>query len=494
MVVFAVVCVGVGFMLATGFNTPAKLKAQIGSGPQAMLAGAQLPLLDEEGNSPFVNVAEKVKPVVVNIQAEKEADSRTVPFDIFDFGPFFGRPPNRGYQRKMPKMLSGGSGIIVDESGLIMTNNHVISDANDITVKFSDGVEKKAKIIGSDPETDVALIKVDEKIPSAMVARLGDSDKIRIGEWAIAVGNPFGLDWTVTVGVISARGRSNLNIGGIDGETGPSYQDFIQTDASINFGNSGGPLLNIHGEVIGINTAINAQGQGLGFAIPINMARKIAEQLQQTGEVKRGFLGVVPRDLDEMTREALGLDKDFEGVFIESVQEKTPAAEGGLKGGEIITEIEDQKVSDLTTFRFKIADYPPGYDVKLKVIQNGKEKTMKFKLADRSDFINKPASILKQSESWLGIEVKATTSREGRMSGVEDLKGVLVVNVENGSPAEGLLERGDVITEINGVEIGSVEDFQKVAADLKDRTRAIPFWIIRSGRRAFIPIKPVLEQ
>ena len=284
-VFFAAGCIALGFMLATGWETPSRLAAESAITVPAQNAAIDTPLLDEEGHSPFIKIAEHMQQTVVNIQAVKQMGTHpSIPFEMFDWGPFFRRSPGQDKQR-MPRVTSGGSGIIIDTEGLILTNNHVIADATDIKVKFADGSERQAEVIGTDPETDVALITVNEKIPPEMVAKLGDSDAIHIGAWAIAIGNPFGLERTVTVGVISARGRSNLNIGG----GGPSFQNFIQTDASINFGNSGGPLVNIHGEVIGVNTAINAQGQGIGFAIPINLARKVADQLVKSGEVKRGL-------------------------------------------------------------------------------------------------------------------------------------------------------------------------------------------------------------
>lgn len=484
---FAVVCISLGFMFATGWETPARLSAQTEKDVIKAISNPHVPLLTEEGNSPFVEIAEKVKPVVVNIQAEKELEGHpAVPFDIFDWGPFFGEPPDK-QPRRMPKVTSGGSGIIIDENGLILTNNHVISNASNIIVKFADESESPAEIIGADPETDVALIRVKNKIDPSMVARLGDSDKIRIGEWALAIGNPFGLDWTVTVGVISARGRSNLNIGG--GE-GPSYQNFIQTDASINFGNSGGPLVNIYGEVIGVNTAINAQGQGIGFAIPINLARSIAEQLLSSGEVKRGYLGVVPTELDEVRREALDISNDIVGVFIQEVQPNTPAAEGGLKGGEVILEIEGKPVKHITEFRFRIAEYAPDSVIKMTVWRDGKIVDLKFKLGDRSEYLTTAASPGPSFKTWLGIEVDETNGQLGKRWGLDGAKGALVIGVKQDSPAEGFVNRGDVIVEVGGEEIRSVGDFINVAEKLKDRKRAIPFWVLRNDRRTFIPIRP----
>lgn len=490
----AAISVATGFMLATTWDMPAASHAA----PSLVSAGATVgagdqtvPVLDNQGHSPFVKVAEAVKPVVVNITVEKKiAGHPAVPFDMFDWGPFFGEPPqgrNRG-KMQIPKATAGGSGIIVRKDGLILTNNHVVSDADEITVRFADKSEKSAKILGADPETDVALIKVDENFPPEMVAKLGDSDDIKIGDWAIAVGNPFGLERTVTVGVISARGRSNLNI---SGDEGPSFQDFIQTDASINFGNSGGPLVNIRGEVIGVNTAINAQGQGIGFAIPINLANHVMEQLESGGEVKRGYLGCVPTELDGVKREALGLEKNVKGIFVDSIQEGTPADKGGLKAGDVIMTLDGKEVEDVSDFRFRVADHPPAAELKMDVWRDGKEKHLAFTLADRSEFVNgKNAPKMKGENSWLGIHVVPTKGREAKQMGIDEEKGALVIGVEQESPADGSIEVGDVIVEIAGGEIESVKDFTDAAERLKERTRAIPFWVLRDGRRTFVPVKP----
>lgn len=485
--VFAIICIATGFMLATSWETPSDLSAQQADVQPAVSGKYTLPLIDEEDDSPFVRVAELVKPVVVNITAEKALEGHpSIPFDIFDWGPFFGEPPRE--RRRRPLITSGGSGIIIDRKGHILTNNHVVADAEEITVKLADQTERSAKVIGTDPETDVALIKIDGPISEEMIAKLGDSDQIRIGEWAIAIGNPFGLDWTVTVGVISARGRSNLQIGG---DVAPSYQDFIQTDASINFGNSGGPLVNIRGEVVGVNTAINAQAHGIGFAIPINLASKVADQLRTVGEVHRGYLGIYPTELDEIRREALGIDDDIEGIFVDRVESDTPADKGGLEGGEVITAIEGTPVKDVTDFRFRIADYPPDSKVEMTVLRKGKIRQMKFRLGERSEFLQRASrSQIKPRQFWLGIDVTPTDSREGRRLGVSHLKGVVVITVEPDTPAYGLLETGDVIVELGGIIIESMEDYIRAADELKTRKKAIPFWVNRNGLRTFIPIRP----
>lgn len=491
---FALICIAAGFMLATGWETPTQVAARPNIVPASnpySTGDSNVPLIDDQGRSPFVRVAETVMPVVVNITAEKKiAGHPAVPFDMFDFGPFFGEPPqNRQRQQQMPRVTSGGSGMIVSHDGLILTNNHVVSDAEDIKIKFSDKTELPAKLIGADPETDVALLKVDKEFPDELVAKLGNSDNIHIGDWAIAVGNPFGLDWTVTVGVISARGRSNLRIGG---DEGPSYQDFIQTDASINFGNSGGPLVNIRGEVIGVNTAINAQGQGIGFAIPINLVNKITQQLLATGEVRRGYLGVVPGELDEMKREALGLDESIKGVFVESVQVDTPADKGGLEGGDVIIEMDGNRVESVSDFRFRVADHPPDSKLAMVVLRDGKKKELGFTLADRKEYVKNGgvAPRMKGEELWLGIQVVPTNESHGQRLGVQDEDGALVISVMPESPAEGLIEPGDIIVEIGGMEIAGVQDFKAASEKLKDRKKAIPFWVVRDGRRTFVPIRP----
>lgn len=495
MISFAAVCVSAGFMLATGWEMPAQLGARPNLLPASTtsVVDSNTPLVDDQGRSPFVRVAETVMPVVVNITAEKKMTNHPqIPMDMFDLGPFFGEPPqnrNQPPQSRMPHVTSGGSGMILSQDGLILTNNHVVSDADEIKVKFSDKTELPAKLIGADPETDVALLKVNKHFPAELVAKLGNSDNIHIGDWAIAVGNPFGLDWTVTVGVISARGRSNLRIGG---DEGPSYQDFIQTDASINFGNSGGPLVNIRGEVIGINTAINAQGQGIGFAIPINLASKVSQQLLASGEVKRGYLGVVPGELEEVKREALGLDESVKGVFVESIQADTPADKGGLEGGDVIVEMDGNRVESVSDFRFRVADHPPDSKLSMIVLRDGKRKELDFTLADRKEYMKKSGEgpRIKSEELWLGIQVVPTDGVHGQRMGIQDEDGVLVVSVAPDSPAEGLIETGDVIVEIGGVEIAGVEDFKAVSEKLKDRKKAIPFWVMRQGRRTFVPIRP----
>jgi len=432
---------------------------------------SKYPVLGSDFESPFVKVAEQLKPAVVYVEVIREREV-AFPFRGWDpFREFFGQPtPEQDQEPRIQKVPGSGSGVIIDAEGYILTNNHVVEDATEITVTLEDGSEQKAEVIGRDPETDLALIKINP-VPADHVAPLGDSDKLRIGEWAIAMGNPLGLDWTLTVGVISAKGRSNLNIQG----GGPTFQDFIQTDASINFGNSGGPLTNIHGEVIGINAVVNANAQNIGFAIPINIAKEVVRQLRDSGQVRRGYLGMLPAELTPIMREALKLDNDLEGVFVQSVEENTPAEKGGLLASDVILEVDGQPVDNVNDFRFRVAAHAPGDKMSLLVVRDGKNKKLNFTLGDRADLVadtGRTPSAKPQGE-WMGLDVLALNdSRLGRTSFEVD-HGVVVVNIKSDSPAEGKLRKGDVIVEVDKHRINDVGDWNKVTSSLEDEDRAI---------------------
>lgn len=447
--------------------------------------------LTAEGESPFVAVAENVKPAVVSISTEIEESLSDI-HEFFDMGPFreFFQQPDRGGQPKTRKTQAGGTGIIISQDGYILTNNHLVEKSKSITVRLADDEEFEAKVIGADPMTDVALIRLENaKLKPEQVARLGNSENIKIGEWAIAIGSPFGLDWTVTVGVISAKGRGGLNIGG----GGPDVQNFIQTDASINFGNSGGPLVNIKGEVIGINTAINAQGQGIGFAIPINIAREVSEQLKKDGKVSHGYLGMSPAELTSAKKEALGLDNDVRGVFVDQVEEDTPAAKGGLEAGDVIIEVDGTKITAVPQFRTMIATKKAGDKVKAKIVRDNKQKTLEFVLGDRSEYILSDSSgrgVQQGSENWLGIQVEGVNSQKARQWNIRETEGALVVDIDNDSPAENVLQPGDVIIEIDKRPVKDVKDFRNIAKDLKDRDKSILFRIVRNSRKTFEVVKP----
>jgi serine protease Do len=329
----------------------------------------------------FSTLAEQVGPAVVNIQVEKATKGGTglrqfqgQPFGMNPFGDerfkdFFGKqlPPQERRQGGI------GTGFIIDKSGHIITNNHVVQDADKIKVKLKDEREFEARIIGRDPQTDLALIKIEAKGGDLPVASLGRSADLKVGQWVVAVGSPFGLEQTVTAGIVSAKGRV---IG-----SGP-YDNFIQTDASINPGNSGGPLLNLNGEVVGINTAIIAHGQGIGFAIPIDMAAQIVGQLKENGEVTRGWLGVNIQDLKGDLAEYYG-SKHSEGVLVTDVVPGNPADKAGIKAKDIITAVNGEKVQNSRELTAKAATLPVGETTKITVVRDGKEKTFDVKVAKR---------------------------------------------------------------------------------------------------------------
>jgi serine protease Do len=447
----------------------------------------------QNGESPFVAVAEKVKPQVVNITAEREVEREfKSPFQLLPdpFWQFFEPQEPQSRERKF-KVPSGGSGIIIDREGFILTNNHVVEDAEKIIVKLQDEREVSAQIVGTDPETDLALIKIDTEIELDQVAVLGNSSDVKIGEWAIAIGNPFGLGWTVTVGVVSALGRSNLLISG----GGPSYQDFIQTDASINFGNSGGPLVNIKGQVIGINAAMNTQGQGIGFAIPIDIAKQIVRQLRDHGVVTRGYLGMVPAELTPRKKEALEMDPDMKGIFVDEIQDNTPADDGGLEAGDVILELDGEPMDNVDHFRFRVAENPPGSQVTMKIWRHGKEKMLQFTLGDRSEYLAAgQQSIKRQEESpWLGIYIEDVDSRRAQQWGIEAESGVLIVDFSDDSPAQDALQVRDVIIQVGKTDIRDMDDYLDVAKELEDRKDAILFRVKRGERTHFEAVDPELS-
>ncbi|MBI4572971.1 MAG: Do family serine endopeptidase [candidate division NC10 bacterium] len=326
--------------------------------------------------NPFIRVAEQVTPSVVNISTVTTGKGRP-PTELFrPFGnePFFRDFFDRFFEgmprRRQPNSL--GSGVIIDKSGLILTNNHVIKDADEITVKFANKQEAKGKVVGSDPKTDLAVIRVSAK-EDLPVATLGNSDALHVGEWAIAIGNPFGLDHTLTVGVISATGRSEVGVA--------AYENFIQTDASINPGNSGGPLLNIRGEVIGINTAIVASGQGIGFAIPVNMARKVMDDLVKKGKVTRGWLGVGIQPLTPELAKSFGVSAD-EGILVNQVMPKSPAEAAGLKTGDLILMVDGKPVKDPRQLQRIIAETDIGKSIEFTILREKTKRTVRVQIGE----------------------------------------------------------------------------------------------------------------
>ena len=338
----------------------------------------------------------------------------------------------------------------------MVTNNHVIEDADQIKVKLKDEREFDAKIVGRDPNTDIALLKIEsgENLPTV---KLGDSNALKVGEWVVAIGSPFGLEHTVTAGIVSAKGRV---IG-----SGP-YDDFIQTDASINPGNSGGPLLNMKGEVIGINTAIIASGQGIGFAIPINMAKDIIVALKNEGEVTRGWLGVAIQDLNADMAEYYGLENK-QGVFVADVFEGDPADTAGIKPKDIILEVNGKKIETARQLTSLIAGIPVGESASIKILRDGKEKTIKVKIAKRSEEKLAARARPREQEEEFGIRVSDLTPEIMQRFNTDETSGVIVIDVENGSKGEEADVRvGDIIKEINRRPVKNIDDYEKILNQL----------------------------
>ena len=436
----------------------------------------------------FVPLAKNAGPAVVNISTEREVESPVM--GMFNFpgmdqffeqfgGPFGMRP---GQPAPKQKSSALGSGFIISADGYIVTNNHVVEDADKITVKLngdkSDGLP--AKIVGTDSETDLALLKVEskDKLP---VLKFGNSDAMEVGDWVVAIGNPFGLSNTVTAGILSAKGR--------DIHAGP-FDNFLQTDASINPGNSGGPLINMAGEVIGINTAISANGQGIGFAIPSSLASKVINDLREGKKVSRGWLGVTIQDVDENTAKALGL-KSAGGALIGSVLDNEPADKAGLRAGDVIVKVGDTSIDSASALTRSVAGLKPDTKVDIVVMRNGKEVKTTVKLGERSSHSTTTQSSGQQSEGGdLGVSIKPLTPEDARalqLSG--DVKGLLVVGVKGDGPAaEAGVRTGDVILSANLQPVTSAKELVSIVRKEGKERGAVMLQINRRGDTFFITV------
>ncbi len=438
------------------------------------------------GSNIFVEIAKQKNPAVVHISTIAKQVSpphrqfrekrRGRPFGQEDpFRDFFER--FFGPQRNVPRR-SLGTGFIIDKEGYVFTNNHVIAGADEITVSLENGEEFSAKVIGTDPKTDIALIKIDSK-NSLPIIELGDSDELQVGEWVMAIGNPFGLSHTVTVGVVSAKGRV---IG-----SGP-YDDYIQTDASINPGNSGGPLINTKGEVIGISSAIYAGNTGgnigIGFAIPINLAKAILSDLKTKGTVTRGRLGVMIQKITPELAKSFNLSEN-QGALVGDVMEDSPAERGGIKRGDVIIEFDGKPIHNMEELPKVVAHTRPGKEVEVVVIRNGKEKIIKTtidRLEDRKAMAS--ANIEK-----LGLHVQNITPELVESLDLDSSEGVLVSDVIFESPASTAgIRRGDIISEVNREKVRNLQDFREMIKKVKDK-KAILFLMKRGGSTVYIAMK-----
>jgi serine protease Do len=400
------------------------------------------------------------------------------PFDDF-FKDFFGDSPQREFKKK-----GLGSGFIFSEDGYIITNNHVVERATDIKVILQNGDSYDAEIIGTDPKSDLALLKIEPKTKLPAV-RFGNSDRLEIGDWVLAIGNPFGLGHTVTVGIISAKGRS-LGLG--------SYDDFLQTDAAINPGNSGGPLFNFNGEVIGVNSAIIAGGQGIGFAIPINMTKNVVSQLRNGGKVVRGWIGVYVQRVTPEIAESLNLDDDG-GALVADITAGGPADKAGVKRGDIIVEVNGYKIDEMPELPKILASYAPGTKTKLKVIRNGEEKVLNLKLEELPDQVaqNSRQSPENEVEQNLGLIVQEITPEVKRKLDVEYSSGVVITDVRGNSLAsEAGLLRGDVILEINKKQIATLDNYRKAVDSVKEG-KNILFLVKRGSNTIYVALKAEAE-
>ncbi len=434
----------------------------------------------------FADLADKVKGSVVNISTTQVVEGNPLmpfmgpgsPFGDF-FGPnqpkeFFGNQP----QGKM-KTHALGSGFVIGKEGLIITNNHVVEKATEIKIKLQTGKEYDAKLVGRDPKTDLALIQVtpDKDFPKSEV--LGDSDAMRVGDWVMAVGNPFGLGHTVTTGIISAKSR-------ILG-AGP-YDDFLQTDAAINPGNSGGPLFNMDGEVIGINTAIIAQGQGIGFAIPVNMAKELLPQLKK-GKVVRGWLGIMIQDITPELAKSFGL-KSSKGVLVSDVVKGSPAEKAGLLRGDVILRFDEKEIESAHKLSQLAAATAPNTPVKIDLLRKGEEETISLKVGTMTEREQKIVSPEEQSD-W-GMVVQELTPQLAQQLGLESgTTGVVISDIKEGSPAAvaGLLP-GDLITEINRKGIKNLNDYQQTLKQIKKGENLL-LLIKRSDGAFYVVITPL---
>lgn len=452
--------------------------------------------LKQMGNA-FSSIAAKASPAVVAIKAEKIVDSQpyyTIPDWPFD-DPFFNnneqlrdlfrnQRPNNNRQREITKPVQG-TGFIISEDGYILTNNHLVGGTKNIKVIINDNSDPiKATLIGTDPDSDIALIKIEKK--NIQHLKLADSDDIQVGQWVVAIGNPFGLSHTVTAGIISAKGRNNVGIN--------TYENFIQTDAAINPGNSGGPLLNLDGQVIGINTAIVSQSggnMGIGFAIPINMAKGIYEQLKEGGKVVRGYLGVSLQNLTDEIAKSLGVDSS-DGVIVPKVWPNSPAQKAGFKAGDIIIKLNSKKVQNANQLMNQIAVLKPGTEVNMTILRDAKTKTLTVELGDRADADNSNAKTQSQNtdnlEELLGFSVQELTNDIAKKLGYNNIKGVVVTNVQQDSQAQQKgISTGNVITEVNRQTVETLNDFKQAVEKSKD-SGVILLLVRNNNASLFIPL------
>ncbi|MCP4685724.1 MAG: PDZ domain-containing protein [bacterium] len=456
----AVIFTALGMLIAANFDLSPHSVAQV---PTNMSQTGLFPVVDRDGvqESPFVSVVDRAADAVVNISAKTKDTER--PWWVH----------GSGYSTSL------GSGFFFREDGYVITNNHVIKDAVEMTVRTSSGYEYEARLVGADPQTDLAVIKVDPEEEISVIP-FGSSSDIKVGDWAIAIGNPFpqqGLDRSVTVGVVSAKGRSSLRFG----QETPFYQNYIQTDAAINPGNSGGPLLNLRGECIGVNAAISSptgSSVGIGFAIPIDLARAIVPDLIASGKATRGWLGVWLSDLTERQAKSQGLDA-VRGVVIDSVFAGSPAERAGFKRGDVVVNFDGQAVANASQFSVLVSTVRQGNVVPVEVFRDRDRMTLKTTVGDRDTFLASAETqnqyVEDQSEIWLGMELIDYTPDIAREIGARHIEGVYVTHVFVGTPAErASITTGSILIKIDNKSVKSIRDIRELAGQIGRSDRRIP--------------------
>lgn len=474
-ILFTIIGLIIGLGVSSQFNIN-----NIGYSQDVKISREAVDLLSKT-NQAMSEVAGAVKPAVVNISTSKTVKAQGIPSPFFNdpfFKKFFGDDFGHPAVPREHKTTNLGSGVIVDEAGYIVTNNHVIKDADEITVKLSGKKEFKGKVIGTDPKTDIAVIKIDAK--NLPVLKLGDSDKLKVGETIIAVGNPFGLSQTVTSGIISATGRANMGI--------EDYENFIQTDAAINPGNSGGAMVNISGELVGINTAIFSTSggyMGIGFAIPSNMVKSVMDSLIKKGKVVRGWLGVSIQPISPELAKQFNL-KDDKGALIADVVENSPAEKAGLKNGDVIVEFDGRQVDDPNALRNAVAATSPGREVTVRFIREGRAQSVKIGVTEMVGETTKTAgnfnNILK------GIAVQDLSPSVKKSLGVPGrITGVVVTDLDENSTASGVLLQNDVIMEVNRKKIVNVKEYEAAAAKIGE-SQGVLLLVYRNGSIIYITL------
>jgi serine protease Do len=425
----------------------------------------------------FSAVADRVTPSVVNVSTVSKRPAPGSSDDPQRFREFFGDEFFERYFRRRPRdePRASGSGVIVDPAGYILTNNHVIENAQDITVRLSDARKFTATLVGRDPKTDLAVLKVEAAVPLP-AAELGDSERLRVGQWVVAIGNPFGLDRTVTAGIVSATARTRVGV--------TTYENFIQTDASINPGNSGGPLLNLDGRVIGINTAIVAAGQGIGFSIPINEARSVMSQLIARGKVVRGWLGIVIQDITDELASSFGV-REREGVLVADVMKGGPGDVAGLRSGDVIVDLGGTAIREVPDLQRRVANVAPGQTVAVGLVRDRTSQRLQVRVGEMP--ADDPALAATEPEAGpegFGVQVEPLAPDTAERLGLAFSHGLLVTDVASGGPADRAgLKRDDVILEVDRKPVHDAGGLQEALAAVP-AGRTVLVWIHRPGAGA----------